>query len=128
MKPAAVLDIFKKKTTRKERKRGNTKTEHSRKKNKDKGGKTIDEDLTMTVMAPPPAAAPAPSAPQAPPTQQAAVQSHPVVGQWVQRALDFGVEKLRDEFRQMAKYTRPDMTQNAFNANCSANINETKNR
>ncbi|ULT94818.1 hypothetical protein L5515_011058 [Caenorhabditis briggsae] len=115
MKATAVLDIFKKKTTRKERRRGNTRTENSRKARKDKGGKTIDEEMVTTVMAPPPP-------PQAP------VQTHPIVEQWVQRALDYGVEKLRDEFRQMAKYTRADMTQNTFNANQSANINESKNR
>lgn len=121
MKGAAVLDLFKKKTTKKERRRGgNTRTEHSKKTKKDKGGKTLDEDFTATVMAPPPTA---PSQPLGPPTQ-----THPIVGQWVQRALDFGVDKLRDEFRQMAKYTRVDMTQNAFNANQSANINESKNR
>ena len=120
MKPGAVLDIFKKKTTKKERRRGNTKTEHSRKAKKDKGGKTVDEDFTSTVMAPAPGA---PSQPLQPP-----IQTHPIVGQWVQRALDYGVERLRDEFRQMAKYTRADMTQNSFNANQSANISESKNR
>ncbi|EGT54774.1 hypothetical protein CAEBREN_29964 [Caenorhabditis brenneri] len=120
MKPGAVLDIFKKKTTKKERRRGNTKTEHSRKAKKDKGGKTVDEDFTSTVMAPAPGA---PSQPLQPP-----IQTHPIVGQWVQRALDYGVERLRDEFRQMAKYTRADMTQNSFNANQSANITESKNR
>ncbi|EGT40089.1 hypothetical protein CAEBREN_05256 [Caenorhabditis brenneri] len=115
------LDIFKKKTTKKERRKGgNTKTEHSRKTKKDKTSRTLDEDLTATVMAPAPGA---PSQPLQPP-----IQTHPIVGQWVQRALDYGVERLRDEFRQMAKYTRADMTQNAFNANQSANISESKNR
>lgn len=117
MKGAGVLDIFKKKATRKERRKGgNTRTENSRKAKRDKGGRTIDEDAptaTTTMMLGPP---------------QPQVQTHPIVEQWVQRALDYGVEKLRDEFRQMAKYTRADMTQNAFNANQSANINETKNR
>uniref|UniRef100_A0A1I7U8J4 Protein-tyrosine phosphatase n=1 Tax=Caenorhabditis tropicalis TaxID=1561998 RepID=A0A1I7U8J4_9PELO len=120
-----VMQAFKKKVTKKERRRGNTKTEHSRKTKKDRTGKTIDEDLTATVMAPAPITAPpSQNAPPVVPGQT----GHPIVEQWVQRALDFGVEKLSDEFRQMAKYKRQDMTQNAFNANQSANINESKNR
>ncbi|CCD64993.1 Protein-tyrosine phosphatase [Caenorhabditis elegans] len=112
------MGMFKKRTVRKGKK-GNTKTENERGPKKDKGGKTIvDEDIATTITAPPPNAS----------QQPQLVQAHPIVEQFVQRALDYGVEKLRDEFRQMAKYTRPDMTQNAFNANQSANINETKNR
>lgn len=121
-----VAEMFKKKpTTKKERRRSpNTRTENSKKKRKDKTQMTLEEDLgaTATVMAPPPSA----SAAQAVTGQP--VVTHPVVNEWVQRALDYGVERLRDEFRQMAKYTRPDMTQNAFNANQHANINESKNR
>lgn len=55
-------------------------------------------------------------------------QAHPIVEQWVLRALDCGVEKLREEFRSLAKYTRPDMSQNTFNANHSPDIKISKNR
>ncbi|ULT99787.1 hypothetical protein L3Y34_000816 [Caenorhabditis briggsae] len=55
-------------------------------------------------------------------------QAHPIVQEWVLRALDFGVEKLREEFRGLAKYVRSDMTQNVFNSNHSTDINITKNR
>ncbi|CCD61168.1 Protein-tyrosine phosphatase [Caenorhabditis elegans] len=55
-------------------------------------------------------------------------QTHPIVEQWVLRALDVGVDKLREEFRGLAKYTRPDMTQVMFNANQSPDIAITKNR
>ncbi|KAF1770216.1 hypothetical protein GCK72_002034 [Caenorhabditis remanei] len=55
-------------------------------------------------------------------------QAHPVVQEWVLRALDTGVDKLREEFRFLAKYTRNDMTQKDFNANQSPDFNITKNR
>lgn len=55
-------------------------------------------------------------------------QAHPIVEQWVQRALDTGVEKLREEFRFLAKYEKPGMTQATFNANHSPDINVSKNR
>uniref|UniRef100_A0A1I7T3F2 Protein-tyrosine phosphatase n=1 Tax=Caenorhabditis tropicalis TaxID=1561998 RepID=A0A1I7T3F2_9PELO len=55
-------------------------------------------------------------------------QAHPIVEQWVLRALDTGVEKLRDEFRFLAKYTRSDMTTTVSIANFSTDINVSKNR
>uniref|UniRef100_A0A8R1HWQ3 Protein-tyrosine-phosphatase n=1 Tax=Caenorhabditis japonica TaxID=281687 RepID=A0A8R1HWQ3_CAEJA len=106
-----------------------SKREEDPKKKKKKAAaaeKTVDKDegentrmVTTTVQNLASSAAPAPGAASA---------GHPIVESWCQRALDFGVEKLRDEFRQLAKYTKPDMTQNAFNANCSPTMTETKNR
>ncbi|CAI2301196.1 unnamed protein product [Caenorhabditis sp. 36 PRJEB53466] len=55
-------------------------------------------------------------------------QGHPIVEQWVQRALDAGVEKLREEFRQLAKYVRENMTKTAFDASQTPDMTTTKNR
>ncbi|CAL2029679.1 unnamed protein product [Caenorhabditis brenneri] len=55
-------------------------------------------------------------------------QAHPMVEQWVKRALDTGVEKLREEFRFLAKYERQGMTHVAFDENHHVDINTSKNR
>ncbi|CAL2029689.1 unnamed protein product [Caenorhabditis brenneri] len=55
-------------------------------------------------------------------------QAHPMVEQWVKRALDTGVEKLREEFRFLAKYERQGMTHVAFDENHHVDINVSKNR
>ncbi|VDP15845.1 unnamed protein product [Heligmosomoides polygyrus] len=40
-----------------------------------------------------------------------------MVQKWVQRALDMGVDALRQEYRSLARYTLPEMTVDAFRAN-----------
>lgn len=63
------------------------------------------------------------------PTPAAPAQAHPFVEQWVTRALDTGVESLREEFRgSLAKYVRNDMTQVVSNANFNTNMSISKNR
>ncbi|KAE9415716.1 hypothetical protein Angca_006985, partial [Angiostrongylus cantonensis] len=45
------------------------------------------------------------------------------VAQWLQRALDMGVDALRAEYRGLAKYTLPEMTVDACKANQEAGKN-----
>ncbi|WKX93822.1 hypothetical protein Q1695_011244 [Nippostrongylus brasiliensis] len=57
---------------------------------------------------------------QSPPPVGGATSPPPVVPEvqkWVQRALDMGVEALRQEYRGLARYTLPEMTVDAFKAN-----------
>uniref|UniRef100_A0A8R1DYZ7 Protein-tyrosine-phosphatase n=1 Tax=Caenorhabditis japonica TaxID=281687 RepID=A0A8R1DYZ7_CAEJA len=110
-----VLEIVKKK---KEGKKTGKKTEGSQRLRKAKKAAPKDEGETTQVRN---NVSSMPQTPQNP-------GFFPLVESWVVRALDMGVEKLRDEFRQLAKYTRADMSQNAFNANTSSTITETKNR
>ncbi|PIC42833.1 hypothetical protein B9Z55_009779 [Caenorhabditis nigoni] len=109
----AVLGLGKKDKGKKvvaEGKKKNGGTEGSRRIKKEKKKEETGDATNKTNMTP------------APP------QAHPIVQEWVLRALEMGVEKLREEFRVLAKYTRSDMTQTVFNANHSTDINVTKNR
>lgn len=115
--PRAQAGIFKFEKKGKKDKKKNTTTEVGNSK-KGKKEKSTDKEKTDTAPALP-----------AKTTQSAApAQGHPFVEQWCQRALDMGVDKLRDEFRQLAKYTTPGMTQNAFNKFTDPSVERTKNR
>ncbi|VDL72249.1 unnamed protein product [Nippostrongylus brasiliensis] len=54
---------------------------------------------------------------QQPAVAQSAASGMKMVQKWVQRALDMGVEALRQEYRGLARYTLPEMTVDAFKAN-----------
>ncbi|EGT33484.1 hypothetical protein CAEBREN_03280 [Caenorhabditis brenneri] len=54
--------------------------------------------------------------------------THLLVEQWVQRALDAGVENLRQEFCLLRNYERPDMTTECFKTYHSSHYSESKNR
>ncbi|VDM61690.1 unnamed protein product [Angiostrongylus costaricensis] len=61
--------------------------------------------------------------PQVPQVAQCAKGGAQVVAQWLQRALDMGVDALRAEYRSLAKYTLPEMTVDACKANQEAGRN-----
>ncbi|KAJ1351008.1 hypothetical protein KIN20_006940 [Parelaphostrongylus tenuis] len=61
--------------------------------------------------------------PQVPQVAQCAKGGAQVVAQWLQRALDMGVDALRTEYRGLAKYTLPEMTIDACKANQEAGRN-----
>uniref|UniRef100_A0A0K0DL60 Pecanex-like protein n=1 Tax=Angiostrongylus cantonensis TaxID=6313 RepID=A0A0K0DL60_ANGCA len=60
---------------------------------------------------------------QFPQVAQCAKGGAQVVAQWLQRALDMGVDALRAEYRGLAKYTLPEMTVDACKANQEAGKN-----
>lgn len=113
--PRAQAGIFKieKKAGKKTKK--NTATDGSRrvKKNRNNDGEKEKAETTNQMKTQP---------------LTAPTQGHPHVEAWVQRALDIGVEKLREEFRLLAKYTRPNMTQDVFNQNNEKEGEKSKNR
>ncbi|KJH50435.1 hypothetical protein DICVIV_03446 [Dictyocaulus viviparus] len=76
--------------------------------------KTIGGETAMVTAAKGPDLQETQATPGAATPQQKNAQQ---VQNWVQRALDMGVEALRQEYRSLARYTLPEMTFDAFKAN-----------
>lgn len=72
------------------------------------------------------AAGGAAAAPAPPPVAKCATNARAEVEKWARRALEKGVEGLREEFLELKRYVPPDMTVQAFLAHHEAGRNRYK--